>query len=107
MLTTTLALTDRRQGEPLPRKDQIGVGTDALAIEGVHLIGVVVHPLWGRLRAKPLLTVCRTKKTSTRGEKASIRQPHAVPLFTCLATTIGSRGHPARPGTRRDSHRRA
>jgi hypothetical protein len=26
-----------RQGNPLPREDQIGVGTDDLAIEGVHL----------------------------------------------------------------------
>jgi hypothetical protein len=40
----------------LAREDKIGVGTDALAIEGVHLDGVVVHSLWGRLRTKPLLT---------------------------------------------------
>jgi hypothetical protein len=29
--------------------------------------------------------VCKAIKTSRRGEKASTRQPHAVPLFTCLA----------------------
>ena len=56
MLATILALTERRQGEPLPHEDQIGVGTDEVAVEGVHLIGVLVYPLWGRLRTNPLLT---------------------------------------------------